>query len=249
MKMKVLNIYLVAFLLAVFFLSCSKDESGSMEVISNGGKGGSMARFAIAGNRLYTVDNERINVFDIAQPAQPTALNSTLAGWGIETIFPYQGNLFLGTSNGMLVYSISDPNSVRFVSRIDHFTTCDPVVVEGNYAYLTLRTESWCGRNTNELQIINISDLENPMVETVYEMKKPYGLGIDGSELFICDDGLKVYDASNIFDLKLKHHFDIDARDVIPYNGLLIVIGTDGLHQYSYINGNIQKLSTLASFN
>ena len=159
------------------------------------------------------------------------------------------GNLFLGTSNGMLVYSISDPNSVRFVSRIDHFTTCDPVVVEGNYAYLTLRTESWCGRNTNELQIINISDLENPMVETVYEMKKPYGLGIDGSELFICDDGLKVYDASNIFDLKLKHHFDIDARDVIPYNGLLIVIGTDGLHQYSYINGNIQKLSTLASFN
>lgn len=248
MKNKYYNIIAVVLFTAFVFVQCEKDAEMN-DAIATGGKGGSMARFAVAGNTLYTVDENDIHAFDISQHSNPVEEQVVRAGWGIETIFPYDDKLFLGTSSGMLVYDISLEDRIEYVSEVWHITTCDPVVVEGDYAYITLRTETWCGRNTNEMQIINISDIQNPVVVATYDMTKPYGLGIDGSNLFVCDDGLKVYDASDVFNVQLKHKFDINARDVIPYNGLLIVIGTDGLHQYSYDNGQITKLSTITSFN
>ena len=70
-------------------------------------------------------------------------------------------------------------------------------------------------------------------------MFNPHGLGIDHPLLFICDGaaGLKVYDATNplaISSNMIAHFPDIDTFDVIPLNGVLLLIGHDGLFQYDY---------------
>ena len=77
-------------------------------------------------------------------------------------------------------------------------------------------------------------------------MTNPYGLGIDGKTLFVCDNGLSVYNVENPLNIQLTAHFNITAYDVIPQNGLLMVIGKDGLYQYSYTNNEIKELSKLS---
>jgi hypothetical protein len=146
----------------------------------------------------------------------------------------------------MIIYSIADPADPVYISSYNHIRSCDPVVVEGNYAYVTLRSGNLCGEATSQLDIINVSDMLNPRWEKSYPMQEPYGLGIDGSTLFVCDGiaGLKVYNASDPKNIIKTAWFpDVNAFDVIPYDGLLMMIGTGGLYQYDYDGNNITLLS------
>ena len=233
--------------LATLIMSCeSSSESISPTTSDGGGKGGSMARFAIVGDYLYTVDEWDLKLFNISIAADPTFVKDIYIGFGIETIFPEENRLFIGSERGMYIYDISFPGNPVRISSYSHIYACDPVVVEGNYAYVTLHSAgSWCGRTTNELQIVDISDPSNPFLAKSYSMTNPLGLGIDSTILFVCDDGLKVYDVSNVYNIDLKHYFNINAYDVIPVGGLLMVTGSDGLYQYSYANDTIQLLSRI----
>ena len=222
-------------------------DSGLSVDASGSGRGGSMARFAVSGDHLYTVTDNEMKLFDITVPGSPEYTDSINIGFGIETIFPKGENLFIGSQTGMYIYDISDPANPVKLSCYEHVYSCDPVVVEGNYAFVTLNSNNiWCGRYRNMLQIIDISDPENPWFVKEYSMSGPRGLGVDGNLLFICDKGLKVYDISNVYNINLLDYFPaIDAYDVIPYNDLLILIGSDGLYQYSYANGAVYLLSTI----
>ena len=62
-----------------------------------------------------------------------------------------------------------------------------PVVVEGDYAYVTLRTGSNCGGSLNQLDVVNIKNIEFPILEASYNFTNPHGLGIDNGTLFLCD--------------------------------------------------------------
>jgi len=49
-------------------------------------------------------------------------------------------------------------------------------------------------------------------------------------------------------DLRLIKHFDdIGSLDVIPFQGVLMVIGSDGFHQYNYDceNAEMSYISTI----
>lgn len=205
------------------------------------GIGGSMARFGINGNTLYAVDNMTLHIFSITVPETPVFKKDFNAGWGIETMFTVGDKMFLGSQNGMRIYDISVPNSPMYIADFWHVTGCDPVVVSGNYAYITLRGGNNCGNNLNLLVVVSIENIYKPVELKSYPMEGPYGLGIDDPTLFICDGdaGLKVYDVSdplNINKYLLAQYPDIQAFDVIPINGLLIMIGDDGLYQYDYTN-------------
>ena len=68
-------------------------------------------------------------------------------------------------------------------------------------------------------------------------MKHPKGLGIDTKTLFVCDDGLKVYDATDpqkIMANLLAHYPGMNGYDVIPFNNVLMMIAEDGIYQYDY---------------
>jgi hypothetical protein len=218
------------------------------------GIGGSMARFGIYENTLYAIDNTTLHIFSITIPQNPVFKKDFYAGWGIETMFTVGDKMFLGSQNGMRIYDISIPNSPLYLADFWHMTGCDPVVVSGNYAYITLRGGNNCGNNLNQLVVVSIENITKPVELKNYPMEGPYGLGIDGTTLFICDGdaGLKVYDVTDPFNIN-KHMLaqfpDIQTYDVIPVDGILMMIGDDGLYQYDYSNIKdirfLSKISTL----
>ena len=242
--MKNIKVIISVTLFAVFFWGCDK---GSADVNdSSSGKGGSTARFTIVDDYLYTVNSESLQIFNIANASEPNFINEVSVGFGVETIFPYENNLFLGTQTGMFIYGLATPRSPNKISQYEHIVSCDPVVVEGTTAYVTLRSiDNWCGRFTNELQIIDISNLSNPELLTTYSMSSPYGLGVDGDKLFICDDGLKQYDITDLYNIELINQFSIPANDVIPLGDILLVTAYDGIYQYSYNGDELTLLSQI----
>lgn len=213
------------------------------------GQGGSLARFKIVADFLYAVDSHSINIFDISNLASPQDLQNVYAGFDIETIFNQGEHLFLGSRSGMYIYNIANPAIPEFVSEFQHGTACDPVVVDGNYAYVTLRGGNGCGATESGLFIIDISSLSNPVLTTSYAMEEPYGLGIRGDILFVCDGtaGLKVYDKSDIENLvSLRYIEDLVAYDVIPLEESLLMVGDGILYQYEYLDDDIREISSLA---
>jgi hypothetical protein len=132
---------------------------------------------------------------------------------------------------------------------LNHVVGCDPVVVQGDYAYVTIRGGNACGQDLSLLDVVDISNPAQPRLMASYRMHSPYGLGIDGDVLFVCDEGLKVFDAADPLKIKekqLAHFTGIGGFDVIPYGNILLVIGDDGLYQYDYSNiYDIKQISAL----
>jgi hypothetical protein len=221
--------------------------------VSNGGAGvttmtGSMARFAVYDNHLYVVTSFMLKVFALSDNGA-TKGDEQYLNWNTETIFAYNQKLFLGTTSGLLIYDIADPAAPIQLSSLNHVMGCDPVVVQGDYAYVTIRGGNACGQNLSLLDVVDISNPAQPYLKVSYGMRSPYGLGIDGNVLFVCDEGLKVFDATDQLQIgakQLAHFTNIGGFDVIPYNNILIVIGDEGLYQYDYSDiRDIKQISTL----
>jgi hypothetical protein len=227
------------------------NSTGSKAESANSGTGGSMARFMVYDNYLYTVDNSSLRLFSISTPADPTMLKEMYVGWNIETLFPYEDKLFLGSTTGMFIYNLQDPSNPELITQFRHASSCDPVVVQGNYAYITLRAGNLCGDIRSQLDVIDISDILKPEQIADYTMEEPYGLAVDDTLLFVCDGsaGLKIFSVSDpnaIDQHKLGQYGDIQAFDAIPLGNVLVMIGTDGLYQYDYSDpANIHPLSVI----
>jgi hypothetical protein len=216
------------------------------------GVSGSMARFTLLNNYLYTVTENALNVFNVTQPENPLFSNKVNLNWGIETIYPFKNNLFIGSSTGMLVFSASNPLQPQQLGTFTHARVCDPVIADDNYAYVTLRTGTTCAGTTNELDIVNIQNLAATTLVKSYALTNPHGLSKDGNTLFICDGnaGLKVYDAANVNSLQLLTTVTgMNTYDVITYNGIAIVVAKDGLYQYNYSDRNKLQLLSKISIN
>jgi hypothetical protein len=216
------------------------------------GRGGSMARFTIHDDYLYTVDNSTLNIFDLSNPAEPFYLdrrNKTL-DFNIETIFNKDTLLFIGSQDGMYIYSIVAPDNPQPLSYVSHIRSCDPVVASGNYAYVTLNSQNtWCGGNTNALIVYDISDLRNPVEKYTVNLDFPKGLGIDGNKLFVCEAkrGIAVYDVSNpvapVWKDDLQYITEangVTPYDVIPADGLLLTSTDKGLYQFDYTGADFK---------
>jgi hypothetical protein len=207
------------------------------------GIGGSMARFGLYGDYLYACDNSKLYMFNVKADASPTSLGNQNVGWQVETMFIYDHYMFFGTTTGMQIMDLTVPTVPAYVSNFRHATSCDPVVISDGYAYITLRGGRACNNSTiNRLDVVKLaSDLKNNTLVASYGMKGPYGLGIDGDVLFLCDGdaGLKVFsvtDKLKIDSNQLAVFANIKTYDVIPVNGYLFMIGDGGFYLYDYKN-------------
>lgn len=211
------------------------------------GTGGSMARFTLASERLYTVGNQFLDVFNIVDAENPVKVGRKSLGWNIETIYPFMNKLFIGSQTGMFVYSIANPDDPVKEGEFNHVRTCDPVIADQKYAYVTLRSGTTCQGFTNQLDILDLSSISTPTLVKTYQMKNPHGLSKDGTTLFICDgtDGLKIYNAANPSSLQMIRQITgIEPYDVIAWSGHAIVVAKDGLYQYDYSNLNDIQLQS-----
>lgn len=215
------------------------------------GVGGSMARFALMNNYLYTVTDQKLNVFNVGVANDPQFVNIVNIGWNIETIYPFKDRLFIGSQSAMYVYSTTDPSHPSQLSTFSHLRTCDPVIAEDKYAYVTLRSGTTCQGFTNQLDVLNIENINYPQLVKSYPLTNPRGLSKDGNTLIICDgtEGVKLFDATSVNNITLlKQIRNINAYDVIAFNKHAMVVGDDGLFQFDYSNLNDIKLLSKITF-
>lgn len=223
----------------------------STQKAANSGQGGSMARFTLMNDYLYTVSTRELFAFDVSVPQNPKFINKSVVDFAnIETIYPFKNKLFIGSTTGMYIYDVSNPGTPVKQSQFSHLRSCDPVIADNDNAYVTLRTGSSCGGSVNELDVLNIADVTNPTLIKTYNLSNPFGLSKEGNVLFICDgkEGIKVYDASDVNYLKLiKQINGIEPYDVIAWKNKALVTAKDGLYQFDYADANnIRLLSKIS---
>lgn len=233
----------------IFMLADAMSGSPSTKSSSPIGAGGSMARFTIMNDRLYTVGYSDLDVFNITEEKNPTHTSRVNIGWNIETIYPFKNKLFIGSTSGMFIYNVSNPDAPSAAGKFEHVRSCDPVIADDHYAYVTLRSGTECQGFTNQLEIVKLNNISDPVLQKTYQMTNPHGLSKDGNLLFICDgaDGLKLYNAADVMNLqKINEIKDIDTYDIITMNKVALVVAKDGLYQYNYADpANITLLSKI----
>jgi hypothetical protein len=235
------------------------DGSGSG---AEGGAGvaGSMARFMLYNDDdsdewfLYAVDETSIMTFGLSNPELPSRQSRTDAGWGIETIFEYKDQLFLGSQSAMYVFGLENPASPAYISELQHWTANDPVVVgevgpdEKDTAFVTLRSSD--GWGVDALLAVDVDDVESPELLLEISLWNPHGLALfsfgDRDLLIVADGdaGLKVFDVGSVRDdalanaKRLEQILSLDngtsTFDVIALAPNMLVVGPDGLYIYEY---------------
>lgn len=212
------------------------------------GTGGSEAVMTLVGNYIYAIPEQHtLGVVDVSDPMHPKQVQTNAGGYDLETIFPIQDKLLVGSKEGVYVYSISNAAQPVQVGEFTHGTACDPVIANSTYAYVTLRSGTYCGGSANELDVLDAQDISNTTMVGSYPMTSPSGLCLDGGLLFVCDSTVvRVFDASNPAQLKALSTVSIlSPEDVIAGNNLLLVVAADGLHEYDYSNpGDLRNLGS-----
>jgi len=232
--------------------SCG-DNYNEASDFSGDGKGGSTARFTFLKGYLYIVDETTLKTVDISQPDNPRVIGTVGVGDGIETIFPYENYLFLGSQWGMYIYSLENGPLPSYLSLFEHSFACDPVVVANNIAYVTLRSGTSCATGPDRMEVIDVSDLSNPTLINTVDMLNPHGLAVNDTLLFVGegDQGFKVFNIKDRRDPKQIAFYDsIPATDMISIGGKreLIITGSNGIYQYNYQDiDSIYMLSKILS--
>lgn len=239
------NILSILIAVIVFAIACTKDAARSSEPTDTG-TGGSLARFTITAGHLYLADYHTLEVYDLSNPTTPVKKKSINIGFGIETIYPYQDKLFIGSRDGMYIYSLEDPGNPTKLGEARHVRSCDPVVANDTVAYVTLRGNNACGPAEDGLYIYDIKNVTQPVQKSLLRLSYPAGLGLKDHVVFISrgDQGLTLVNVKD--PAKPEEMYTVrDASyiDVIPYDDLLICYVQDGLLVYDISDLNqIKKI-------
>lgn len=231
-------IYLLV-LISLVLTGCDSDSDGAMNA---DGTGGSLAIFALKNNYLYTVDYKTLNVFSLINEQQPVKVNDVSVGFDIETLFSFDDYLYIGSRDGMFIYSIVNPENPTLVSSVQHVTSCDPVVANATHSFITLHSNNFCGNNTNISEIYDTSNPTNPIFVHRRNLTFPKGLGLYNNYLFICDDVIKVFDISTPQEPTLVTSIDKLCFDVIIKGNDLYAIGKNGMYRYALDNNDISNI-------
>lgn len=248
----ILGIGLSAALFFPILSGCDKDSETTANVNTNG-KSGSTARFTLQGDNLITLSGDYLVSYDVSNPAAGLArLDSEEVAtrfWGqqAETVFPFGQYVLLGTPSGMQIFRNSS-GQMEYLSTYDHVLSCDPVVAQGDYAYVTLRQGTRCNRGLNQMEVIDISNIEFPVMKSFTPMNIPFGLAVNGTDLFVCEESkLCQVNVSDPLFPRIVRRYDVKGYDCIYDRGRLIVVGPSGLVQYQLEGDRLTELSRIAA--
>jgi len=230
--------------------NCGIFLANAAAVQNTKGTAGSMARMILVNDYLYAItEPHSVGIVNTSTAEAPSYVSELYAGFDLQTIYPFANKLFLGSASGMYMYDISDPANPAKLGEFSHGRACDPVIADGGYAFVTLHAGTSCGGEENELNVLDINNIMNPVLIKVYSMTKPTGLSKDGDLLFVCDGpaGVKIFDVRNVNDMKVINSIKSDEPyDVITGNNRALVVAKDGLYQYDY--SSISKVKLLSFF-
>jgi hypothetical protein len=241
------RLYYLLFLLLPL-QACQKSDVGlSNNAGGTTGQGGSLARFTIARNHLFVVDNRKLYSYSLSNSAEPILKSTQDIGFNIETIYTYEDKLFIGSQNAMYIYSIANPAQPAQLSQASHVRACDPVVANDSLAYVTVRSGSSCGGAVNALLIYDVRNILNPIQLNTVPLSNPWGLGIHNKKLYVCDasQGLVVFDLTDPIRPQEVQRITGEAfYDVIATDDLLIAMVQNGSILYSYQTNDTLALAS-----
>jgi len=230
-------------LVALTIVGCSKESIGldSIGNASGNSKSGSTASMLTYGDYLYIIDNNRLRTLSLADPAHPAEVSNVEIPGTAETIFAYEQSLFIGTRTGVLIYDLKDASKPAYSGNSFHWPARDPVVVRGTIAYSTTRWGEEEKGGSGLLSILDVSNKSNPWTLESLDQPYPYGLGISGDYLYVCNgrEGILVY--SIIANGRLEFERNVPAEgvyDCIPSEELLVCQMKDGIAIYDITHGD-----------
>ncbi|MFY0606973.1 MAG: hypothetical protein JXR10_09665 [Cyclobacteriaceae bacterium] len=246
----------LSLILLVFGIWSCGDSNGDIEVSEDFrgepiGIGGSTARFTIYQDYLYIVNDTELKAVDIADADDPILSSTTNLGGGIETIYGYKGNLFIGSQFGMQIFGIAEDGSPFYQSEFRHQTACDPVIANSEYAYVTIRSGIGCNNSlfpVDQLIVLDVTDLRNPFEVHREQMINPRGLAFFKGDLFVAEgnNGLKQYNLDDpAHPALIEFHQDIAANDMIALENTMIITRDEGIFQFGCEEEDIILFSTL----
>ncbi len=205
------------------------------------GVGGSYAKFQIYNDALYILEDYWLKAFNISDYNEISLTAEVyMNGWFggvLETTYIQKEYLFIGATDGMHIVSLQDEFNPTYLSSFTHATGCDPVVVNGNTAYITIRGGNLCGSIEDQINVIDVSDISNPVEHSTYFLSSPYGLGVRNQTLYVCnDEGIHVFDVQNPTEILLINSYDANIKDVIALDSHLIGVGENVIYQFNYVN-------------
>jgi hypothetical protein len=208
---------------------------------------GSMTRFLPIDGYLYTINFNELVLFQLASNYKPNPWIRINTETQAETLFRLNELLFVGSVNGMLLYDVENASYPIYINRIEHMRSCDPVVADLQYAYVTLRGGTNCFTDINELQIIDIQTPENLQVVSRKTLFNPHGLAVYENHLMVCDGsaGIKILDVTDKTQPEIVTNYPIGfAYDVIIHYPTAMVVGEEMLFQYDV--SNLPELTLLS---
>ncbi len=210
---------------------------------SSAGVASSLSRFALYGNHLYTIaTNGNVKVWTTGLAAMEE-LNEVFVADGIETLFTFVQNktplLFGGSSDGLHILSIENEENPHLLNLISDITVCNPLALDNQYLYYSIRTDDQleCKNFTNEVKVLDWSNISEESEVCSIELNRPYGLTVHESFLYICDggDGLRIYDSPIVQNqIELGTFNNIQFKDVISLKESIMLVNESGLFQYNY---------------
>lgn len=239
---------------ALFFNHASELIPPSQVPVSFAGNSnasvGSVNRIAVVDKFVYVISRDFITPF--ADNGELTKFERVRGGGEMETIYPNDGNLFIGTAQSMDVFDISNPTQPNWTGTFSHARSCDPVLPCGDVAFVTLRTGE-VGNCPGDINALLVIDMKSQFPEQIQEieMESPFGMTAANGKLYVGEgeNGLKVYNAEDKRNLELETwEKDIEAYDIIhhPTNpNLLLIAGPEGISQYEIEGLDYSLLSTL----
>lgn len=228
---------LITTFLLLLLSACAEDSSSDSSSSSGDtGQGGSLATFTIVKDNLYVMDTKSVIAFSLEEPSDPQQFDRYEIDFDDgETIFNHQNEyVFVGKQSGVDLIELNDTGEMTFLAEHSHITSCDPVITQGNRSFVTTRSSTDCGGNDiSLLEVLDITDLANPIEIFELEMTAPSGLAVSGDDLFICDldDGLvrfKIFDTEDEFYLEPGYISNIFACNDIILKGDHLILNHDG---------------------
>ncbi|MEM1325837.1 MAG: hypothetical protein AAGI23_07785 [Bacteroidota bacterium] len=216
---------------------------------TSSGQIGTANRIAYAADHVYVVGLTTMTTLRDNGALEWTS--SQRLGGDIETVYPYEDKLFVGTRQSMMIFELNDPANPTLTSTFFHGTGCDPVYPEGDLAYVTLRTGDVndCPGNVNALVVVDVSNIRQPEQVKEIEMISPFGLSKVNDRLYVGEgkNGLKIFDLDNPRDPQLLAYIeDIEAYDIIAgvhHSNLVLIAGLEGLTYYEIEGTTLTLLS------
>jgi hypothetical protein len=235
-----------------FGCMCGSSDFAPMEAAPPPSSGSSYATFAVIDDYLYRVDYFTLVVYDIAAPDAPKEITRRNFGWEIETIYPTDQYLFLGGTRGMSIYDRSNPAHPTLIGSVTHFRACDPVVVSGSVAYVTLRGGNGCGETRDVLLTVNIADPAHPAVVAEKDLATPFGLAVREPFLYVSTgtNGYTLLDVTRpTAPAPLAAWPDWPTKDFLWSDNVLYVLGFDDLRIYDVSNPKTPILKAIIENN